>query len=53
MRAKWPLREANIKVSENPGQQGWYTVEAWLRPWLSPEELTAPLCVVLVLPRMG
>jgi type VI secretion system protein ImpC len=50
MKAKWPLREAKIKVSEIPGKPGSYSAEAWLRPWLQLEELTTALMMVAKLP---
>jgi type VI secretion system protein ImpC len=49
-KAKYPLREAVIKVQEIPGKPGSYNATAWLRPWLQFEELTAALAMVAKLP---
>jgi type VI secretion system protein ImpC len=49
-KAKYPLAEAKIVVKEVPGQPGSYTAEAFLRPWLQFEELTAALMMVAKLP---
>src|SRR5262249_21159860 len=43
MKARYPLAEAKVQVTEIPGKPGSYNAVAWLRPWLQFEELTAPL----------
>ena len=52
-KAKFPLREAKIKVEEVPGAPGSYHAVAWLRPWLQMEELTTSLRMVARIPQMG
>lgn len=46
MKARYPLREAQIIVKEVPGSPGVYHAEAQLRPWLQMEELTTTLKLV-------
>lgn len=53
LKAKYPLAEALIKVSEIPGQPGSYHAIAWLRPWLQLEELTTSLRLVANIPKLG
>ena len=53
MRAKYPLREAEIEVKPIPGKPGSYNAVAWLRPWLQMEELTTSLRMVARIPEMG
>jgi len=49
-RSKYPLREARIVVQEVPGAPGSYKAQAFMRPWLQFEELTAALSMVAELP---
>ena len=51
MRAKYPLRDAQIEVKEVPGAPGSYHAVAHLRPWLQMEELTASLRLVARIPQ--
>jgi type VI secretion system protein ImpC len=53
VRARYPLREAQIQVSEVPGQPGVYNAVAHLRPWLQLEELTASMRMVARIPKVG
>jgi type VI secretion system protein ImpC len=46
VKARYPLREALITVTEIPGQPGSYNATALLRPWLQFEELTASMRMV-------
>ncbi len=46
MKAKYPLREAVIKVQAIPEKPGSYNAVAFLRPWLQFEELTTSLRMV-------
>jgi len=50
MRAKYPLRAAQIEVKEVPGAPGSYHAIAHLQPWLQMEELTASLRLVAKIP---
>jgi type VI secretion system protein ImpC len=50
VKARYPLREATIKVSEIPGSPGAYNAVAHLRPWLQMEELNASVRMVARLP---
>jgi type VI secretion system protein ImpC len=50
MKAKFPLREARIEVSEIPGKPGAYTAVAFLRPHFQLEELAVSLRLVAKLP---
>jgi type VI secretion system protein ImpC len=52
MKAKYPLREAQIKVEEIPGKPGSYNCVAHLRPWLQLEELTTSLRMVAKIPTL-
>lgn len=49
-RARYPLREASIKVEPIKGKSGAYNAVAHLRPWLQMEELTASLRMVAEIP---
>ena len=49
-KARYPLREARVQVSEVPGKPGVYTAVAHLRPHFQLEELTASLRLVAELP---
>jgi type VI secretion system protein ImpC len=51
MKAKYPLREAQISVQEIPGAPGSYNAIAHLRPWLQFEELTASMRMVASIPK--
>jgi type VI secretion system protein ImpC len=53
MKAKYPLREAQIVVKEIPGKPGSYNAVAHLRPWLQMEELTTSLRMVARIPKAG
>ncbi|WP_417552561.1 type VI secretion system contractile sheath large subunit [Marinomonas fungiae] len=53
MKARYPLREAKVQVTEVPGRPGSYNVVAWMRPWLQLEELTASMRMVARIPQMG
>lgn len=53
MKARYPLREASVQVTEIPGRPGSYNVVAWMRPWLQLEELTASMRMVARIPQMG
>jgi type VI secretion system protein ImpC len=46
MKAKYPLREAKVTVSEVPGKPGSYRAVALLRPHFQLEELTVSLRLV-------
>jgi type VI secretion system protein ImpC len=50
MKAKFPLAEAKIEVSEVAGDPGHYSAVAYLRPWLQLEKLTASLRTVAKIP---
>jgi len=49
-KAKFPLREARIEVSEIAGKPGAYTAVAYLRPHFQLDELTVSLRLVAKLP---
>ncbi|MDQ8021134.1 MAG: type VI secretion system contractile sheath large subunit [Moraxellaceae bacterium] len=50
IKAKYPLREARIDVSEIPGKPGFYKAVAFLKPHFQLEGLTASLRLVADLP---
>jgi type VI secretion system protein ImpC len=50
MKAKFPLREARIEVSEIAGKPGAYNAIAFLRPHFQLEELAVSLRLVAKLP---
>jgi type VI secretion system protein ImpC len=50
MKAKYPLREARVDVSEVPGKPGVYRAVAFLRPHYQLDELTISLRLVAELP---
>ena len=52
-RAKYPLRDAKVRVVEIPGRPGAYALNAWLRPWLALEELTASIRIVISIPKLA
>ena len=49
-KAKFPLREARVKVREIPGRPGAYNAIAYMRPWLQMEELTTSMRMVARIP---
>jgi len=49
-KAKLPLREASIQVSEVPGKPGAYRAVAFLKPHFQLDELTISLRLVADLP---
>jgi type VI secretion system protein ImpC len=49
-KARFPLRDARIKVEEIPGKPGSYNAVAHMRPWLQLEELTTSLRMVARIP---
>jgi type VI secretion system protein ImpC len=51
IKAMYPLREAEVRVTEVPGAPGSYNAVAYLRPWLQMEELTASLRMVARIPQ--
>jgi len=50
MKAKFPLREARVDVSEIPGKPGCYRAVAFLKPHYQLDELTVSLRLVADLP---
>ena len=50
-KARRPLADARIDVSEVPGEPGHYSAVAYLRPWLQMEVLTASLRTVTRIPK--
>ncbi len=50
LKARYPLSEAKVTVSEIPGRPGSYNAIFWLRPWLQLEELTTSLRMVARIP---
>ncbi|MBI9082855.1 MAG: type VI secretion system contractile sheath large subunit [Desulfobacterales bacterium] len=50
IKAKYPLREARVDVSEIPGKPGCYNAVIFLRPHFQLEELTASIRLVAELP---
>ena len=50
LKAKYPLREARVDVSEIPGKPGSYQAVVFLRPHFQLEELTASIRLVTELP---
>lgn len=51
MKARYPLREAEVRVQEIPGKPGSYNAITYLRPWLQMEELTASVRMVARIPQ--
>ena len=51
-KAKFPLRDAQIKVSEDPAKPGVYSAVAFLRPHFQLDELTVSLRLVARLPQL-
>jgi type VI secretion system protein ImpC len=50
-KARFPLREARVDVSEVPGKAGVYRAAAFLRPHFQLEELSVSLRLVAELPK--
>jgi type VI secretion system protein ImpC len=50
LKARYPLREARIDVSEVPGKPGAYRAVAFLKPHFQLDELTVSLRLVAELP---
>jgi type VI secretion system protein ImpC len=50
MKARYPLREARVEVSEIPGKPGAYRAVAFLKPHFQLDELTVSLRLVAELP---
>jgi type VI secretion system protein ImpC len=50
VKAKYPLREARVDVSEVPGKPGAFRATVFLRPHFQLEELTASIRLVAELP---
>ena len=50
MKARFPLRAAQVEVREIPGKPGSYNAIAHLRPWLQMEELTTAIRMVARIP---
>jgi type VI secretion system protein ImpC len=50
MKARYPLREARVDVSETPGKPGVYRAVAFLKPHFQLDELTISLRLVAELP---
>jgi type VI secretion system protein ImpC len=51
MKARFPLRQAEVRVQEIPGRPGAYNAIAYLRPWLQLEELTTSMRLVARIPQ--
>ncbi len=51
LKAKYPLAEARIEVTESAGRTGHFEAVAWLRPWLQMEELSTSLRLVAKIPQ--
>ena len=51
IKAKYPLREASIQVSEVPGKPGVYRAVAYLRPHFQLDEINVSLRLVAELPK--
>jgi type VI secretion system protein ImpC len=50
VKAKFPLREARVEVSEVPGKPGQYRAVSFIRPHFQLDELTVSLRLVAELP---
>lgn len=50
VRARYPLREAQVEVKEIPGSPGAYNAVIHMRPWLQLEELTTSMRMVAKIP---
>jgi type VI secretion system protein ImpC len=50
LKARYPLSDAKVTVSEIPGRPGSYNAIFWLRPWLQLEELTTSIRMVARIP---
>jgi type VI secretion system protein ImpC len=51
VKARYPLRAAEVKVEEIPGKPGSYNAVVWMRPWLQLEELTTSMRMVASIPK--
>jgi type VI secretion system protein ImpC len=51
IKAKYPLREARVDVSEVPGRPGHFRATAFVRPHFQLDELTVSLRLVAELPQ--
>jgi type VI secretion system protein ImpC len=51
IKAKYPLREARVDVSEVPGRPGHFRAIAFIRPHFQLDELTVSLRLVAELPQ--
>ncbi|MEM9587987.1 MAG: type VI secretion system contractile sheath large subunit, partial [Planctomycetota bacterium] len=51
VKARYPLADARVEVTEIPGAPGSYNAIAYLRPWLQMEELTASMRMVAKIPQ--
>ena len=51
LKARYPLREARVDVSDVPGRPGVYKAVVFLRPHFQLDELTASLRLVAELPQ--
>ncbi|QDH16327.1 type VI secretion system contractile sheath large subunit [Swingsia samuiensis] len=49
-KARYPLREARVEVTEIAGRPGSYNAVAYMRPWLQMEELTTSMRMVARIP---
>ena len=50
LKARYPLREARVDVSDIPGRPGCYNAVVFLRPHFQLEELSASIRLVAELP---
>jgi type VI secretion system protein ImpC len=50
LKARYPLRQARVDVSEIPGKPGCYRAVAFLKPHFQLDELTVSLRLVAELP---
>lgn len=53
LKAKYPLADAYVEVTEADDCAGHYQAELWLRPWLQMEQLTATIKMVAQIPNLG
>lgn len=53
LRAKYPLRAAQVKVTPVPGSPGEYAATAWLQPWLQFEALSTSMRLVAKIPKQA
>jgi len=50
IKARYPLRDARVDVTDTPGKPGCYTAVVFLRPHFQLEELTTSIRLVAELP---